>query len=181
MTATDMTTGTGARISVPGVYGEILDFLVDEALLLDSGRELEWLECLTKDVQYSMPIRETRYRVDGDGFMDNGAHYDDDWDLLRVRVKRNVEIENAYDRNPEARVRRLVTNLILHQGESPDDYRATSSILVLRSRFDQLGFDMMSAVREDVIRRTPDGLKLARRMILVDQSRLGSPWMNVFM
>src|SRR5271169_6488388 len=134
MTTTDILTGTGARISVPGVYGEVLDFLVDEAHLLDTRRELEWLERVAEDVHYYMPIRQTRYRADGDEFMDKGSHYDDDWDALRLRVKRNVEIQNAYDRDPETRVRRLVTNLILHQGESPDEYRATSSILVLRSR-----------------------------------------------
>jgi 3-phenylpropionate/cinnamic acid dioxygenase small subunit len=181
MTVTQTATvGTGLRISLPGVYGEILDFLVDEADLLDRGSDLEWLGRVTDDIAYFMPIRETYYRADGDGFVDD-THYDDDYASLRLRVKRNVEIQSAYDRDPAARVRRLVTNLVVHQGDDPDEYLATSSILVLRNRFDQIDFDMMSAVRNDVIRRTPDGLKLARRTILLDQSLLGRPWTNVFM
>jgi PAH dioxygenase small subunit len=178
--AQDMITPTGARVSVPGVYGEILDLLIDEAHLLDNDRELEWLELLTEDVTYLMPIRETYYRADGEGFVAD-THFDDDYAGLRLRVRRNVEIQNAYDRDPAPRMRRLVTNLIVHESDNEDEYLATSSILMLRNRFDQIDFDMLSAVRNDVIRRTPNGLKLASRTVLLDQSRLGRPWNNVFM
>ena len=41
---------------------------------------------------------------------------------------------------------------------------------------------MLTAKREDIIRRGSNGaLKLARRLILVDQSALGAVYINVFM
>jgi hypothetical protein len=60
-------------------------------------------------------------------------------------------------------------------------HAVTSSIMVLRNRFNAPNYDLLSAKREDVIRRTDDGLKLASRLILVDQAVLGSPHLNVFM
>jgi len=41
------------------------DFLIDEAALLDDDRHLEWLDCLTEDIVYKMPVRKTVYRRDG--------------------------------------------------------------------------------------------------------------------
>jgi len=56
----------------------IQEFLTDEADLLDHDQHLEWVEMLTDDIQYRMPIRETRYRFDGDGFVENGDSYFND-------------------------------------------------------------------------------------------------------
>jgi hypothetical protein len=52
---------------------------------------------------------------------------------------------------------------------------------MLRNRFDDPQYDMLSGKREDIIRRTPEGLRLARRVVLLDQAALGASWLNVFM
>ncbi len=46
----------------PQVRDEILDLLHREAELLDEGRLDEWLDLLTDDVTYQMPVRMTRER-----------------------------------------------------------------------------------------------------------------------
>ncbi|MGH7858474.1 MAG: aromatic-ring-hydroxylating dioxygenase subunit beta [Candidatus Binatia bacterium] len=168
------------RASDP-VYGEILDFLIDEAALLDDDRHAERLGLMTEDVTYRMPVRKSLHRRDGRGFDDRNGHFDDDRLSLELRVRRSVEIPSAYDRDPAPRIRRLVTNLVVHATGSEGEYRATSYILLLRNRFDALNYDVLSAKREDVIRRTPDGLRLASRVILVDQAILGAAYWNVFM
>jgi 3-phenylpropionate/cinnamic acid dioxygenase small subunit len=178
------TTGTGrTRIrATDPVFLEILEFLTDEATLLDHDEHLQWLETLTDDINYRMPMRETRYRFDGKGFSDEGYYYDDDRLSLGLRARRNTEFQYAYDRDPAPRIRRLVTNLTVYEGDKPDEYRATSYILLLKNRFDNPTYDLLTAERDDVIRRTPDGLKLAVRDIYVDMQLLSTfTWVNVFL
>jgi 3-phenylpropionate/cinnamic acid dioxygenase small subunit len=162
-------------------YGEILDFLIDEAALLDDDLHLEWLDLIADDVSYRMPVRKTLYRRDGRGFDERNNHFDEDRLSLGLRVRRSVEISSAYDRDPAPRIRRLVTNVVVHETDVQDEYAVTSYILLLRNRFDAGHYDTLSAKREDVIRRTRDGLKLSKRLILVDQSAFGAPYLNVFM
>jgi 3-phenylpropionate/cinnamic acid dioxygenase small subunit len=173
---------TGAQVSASTpLYGEIVDFLYREARLLDRDRHLEWLELLTDDIAYRMPMRKTLYRRDGRGFDGSGNHFNDDRLSLGLRARRNVEIPSAFDRDPAPRIRRMVSNIEVFEGSGADECEVLSSIVVLRSRFDNVTWDMISGVRRDIIRRTSDGLRLAKRTILVDQSLLGAPWISVFM
>ncbi len=50
-----------------------------------------------------------------------------------------------------------------------------------RNRFDNPTYDMLTGKREDIVRRTDGGLKLACRIVLLDQAALGAPYLNVFM
>ena|SRR5271155_1603243 len=163
------------------LWGEIYDFLVDEAELLDEDQHTAWLELLTADISYQMPIRKTVYREDGRGFDSRNNHFNDNRSSLELRVRRNVDIGPAFDRDPAPRIRRLVSNITVHQSPDPDEYAVKSSILLLHSRFDDLGYNALSGRRYDVIKRTTEGLRLAHRTIHLDQSLLGAPYMNVFM
>jgi 3-phenylpropionate/cinnamic acid dioxygenase small subunit len=182
-TSTDTATTTRTRVRASDlVYGDILDFLIDEAALLDDDRHLEWLDCLTDDIVYKMPVRKTVYRRDGDGFDERNVHWDDNRFSLGLRVRRSVEVEAAYDRDPAPRIRRMVTNLVVHETDTPGEYAATTYLLVLRNRFDAPTYDMLTAKREDVIRRDDEGTcKLARRLLRLDQTALGAVFINVFM
>jgi len=183
MTTTETTAeAKGARVSATQtLYGEIVDFLVDEAALLDDDLHFEWLELVTDDITYKMPVRKTLYRRDGKGFDEHSSHFDDDRLSLGLRVRRSVEIPSAYDRDPAPRIRRLVTNIVVHETEVDGEFAVTSYITLLRNRFDAANYDILSGKREDVVRRTPEGLKLCRRVVLLDQSALGAPYLNVFM
>jgi 3-phenylpropionate/cinnamic acid dioxygenase small subunit len=185
MTSAPATAGPDVSlVKVPAgtpLWGEAYDFLVTEAELLDDDEHTAWLALLADDVRYTMPIRKTLYRKDGRGFDDRNNHFNDDKSALALRVRRNVEIDAAYDRDPAPRIRRLVTNIVMCETPVPDEYAVRSSVLLLRSRFDDITFATLTARRHDVLRRTPEGLRLARRTILVDQSTLGAPYMNVFL
>jgi len=178
---TAMRAGTRVKASDP-VYGDILDFLIDEVALLDDDRHVEWLDCLTDDIVYKMPVRKTVYRRDGDGFDGRNAHWHDNRQSLGLRVRRSVELPSAYDRDPAPRIRRMVTNLAVRETDTPGEYKATTNLVLLRNRFDAAAYDMLSAKREDIIRRDDGGTcKLASRLILVDQTALGAVFINVFM
>jgi 3-phenylpropionate/cinnamic acid dioxygenase small subunit len=185
---TQATTGTqgntdGARLKASDpIYGDILDFLIDEAALLDDDRHVEWLDCLTDDIIYQMPVRKTVYRRNGDGFDGRNSHWDDNRQSLGLRVKRSVDLPSAFDRDPAPHIRRMVTNLVVRKTDTPGEYAATTYMLLLRNRFDAPTYDILSAKRKDLIRRGGDGTcKLASRLILVDQTALGAVFINVFM
>ncbi|MDQ1695779.1 MAG: hypothetical protein QOJ03_1132, partial [Frankiaceae bacterium] len=46
------------------LHFEIVEFLEDEAALLDHARLLDWLAVLAPDLVYRMPVRVTRMRDD---------------------------------------------------------------------------------------------------------------------
>ena len=189
MTSVDTTTETTTKAkdrkrirATDPAFLECLEFLTDEAALLDHDLHIEWLETITDDVTYVMPTRETRYRFDGPGFSTEGFHYHDDRLSLGLRARRNAEFQYAYDRDPPPRIRRFVTNVTVHEGDNPDEYRVTSYILLMKNRFDEPTYDLLTAERQDVVRRTPDGLKLAGREVFVDMQLLSTfTWTNVFL
>ena len=78
-------------------------------------------------------------------------------------------------------MRRLITNLRLHETQTPNEYFAQSYLLLRRNRGDAHATDTLSARRDDVLRRTSEGWKVARRKILLDQSVLGMPNLAVFL
>ena len=93
----------------------IEDFLYLEAELLDDRKLRDWLDLLTDDVRYWMPIRHnTLERPDdvaeelakpGEGF-----YFDDDKKSLTIRVER-VYLKNAWAEIPPSRTRHLISNV----------------------------------------------------------------------
>jgi 3-phenylpropionate/cinnamic acid dioxygenase small subunit len=163
------------------VCGEIANFLHFEAELLDEDLHEEWFALLADDLAYAAPGRNTLYRSDGRGYDSAHNFFYDDKASMGFRVKRSIGIEGAHDRDPPPRVRRMISNIMVHETGAPDEYFVVSSLLVLRNRYDEPQTDMMSGRREDVLRRAGGKWQIARRTILVDQANLGSIFLNVFM
>ena len=161
------------------LYNEVLDFLNEEAEMLDDDRLVDWLAMLAEDVSYLMPVRVTRQRGEGSGFAPGATFFDDDKTRLTFRVRRIVESPNAHAERPATRTRRLVTNVRIRRAGA--DLLAQSSLLLLRSRWDQSDFDLLSARRNDLLRRVGADLKLVRREILVDQTVPESLCLTVFL
>jgi hypothetical protein len=56
VSATAAPVAAGRRIGTgDSIHGEVVDFLVDEAALLDDDRYTEWLALLAPDVEYRIP------------------------------------------------------------------------------------------------------------------------------
>jgi 3-phenylpropionate/cinnamic acid dioxygenase small subunit len=83
--------------------------------------------------------------------------------------------------NPVSRTRRFITNVRVHRTDKDDEFAVTSSILLVRSRYDEDKLGLLSAERNDVIRRTDDGFRLVSRDILADQATLGLANLAVFL
>jgi 3-phenylpropionate/cinnamic acid dioxygenase small subunit len=153
------------------VWFETTTWLDREAELLDNGRFEEWLELLTEDVRYVVPVRLTRERGGGPDTHAGSPHFLDDLTTLRMRVER-LKTEFAWAEDPPSRTRRFVTNVRPLVRSSGIEVR--SYLLLYRNRGEDSGAELIAAERHDALRRMSDGLlKLCQREVRLDQSTLG--------
>jgi 3-phenylpropionate/cinnamic acid dioxygenase small subunit len=162
-----------------GVYDEVMDFLIEEAHLLDEGLFNEWLQLLADDVECTMPVRQSVSRQRGPGFDEGMIWFQEDKATLSYKVQR-LSGDSAFAEDPPSRTRRLVTNLRLHETAVPGEYLAQSYLLIVRNRGDAQQFDIFAARRDDVLHRTEPGWQLTKRTVLVDQSVLGMANLAIF-
>jgi 3-phenylpropionate/cinnamic acid dioxygenase small subunit len=158
-------------------------FLVDEAYLLDAQRYDAWLDTLTDDVRYVMPVRVTTARGAGFDSSPGRAHFDEDKYSLSQRVAR-MGTEHAWAEDPPSRLRHFITNVRTFECNDPDDgahLLVESAELLFRSRGDINESALVSCGREDLLRRSEDQWKLARRRIFVDESVLRMQNLAVFL
>lgn len=155
-------------------------WLVDEAYLLDAQRYAEWLALLADDIRYVMPVRVTTARGAGYDCAPGMAHFDEDKYSLSRRVARFLT-EHAWTEDPPSRLRHHVSNVRTFATSDPDHLAVESGVLLYRSRGDVREPVLISAGREDLLRRAGDGWQLARRVIGVDDSVLRTQNLAIFL
>jgi len=154
-------------------------FLVEEAALLDAADYAGWLGLLCDDIRYLMPVRVTTARGAGFDSLADMGHFDEDMYALRKRVQR-LATDHAWTEDPPSRTRHFVTNIRTFRPR-PGELRVESALLLFRSRGDTRAPELISAGRTDLLRESGDGLKLARREIVVDESVLRTQNLAVFL
>jgi len=173
----------GKRVSTGSErYNEILEFLYDEAALLDQRRLREWQKFLAQDLIYTAPLRATRQGPARDkSVVRTTQHFDEDYGSINMRLER-LDTKSAWAEDPPSRTRRLVTNVRVWEADAADEFEVESYLLLTRSRYEYSEVQHLSCVRYDRLRRTAGaGLKLARREIILDQSVLGMANLAVFL
>lgn len=168
---------TRIKIGDP-VYFEILVFLQKEAEVLDSGEFRAWLSMLDQEIRYTMPVRTTRERIHGDGFVENMYHFEENYASITKRVER-LETEFAWAEDPPSRTRRFIDNVRVEQ-VADNEFKVKSYLLLVRSRGNDPNNYFITCVRNDTLKRTEQGFKLKSREILVDQTTLGMENLGVF-
>jgi 3-phenylpropionate/cinnamic acid dioxygenase small subunit len=173
--------GARVRIGSP-VYNGVLEFLYDEAAMLDEIRLQDWVATLAEDLVYTAPTRQTRPLARQElSVVRTMQHYDDDYRSIRGRVMRLTETKSAWAEDPPSRTRRLVTNVKVYETGRSGEYAVRSNLLVTRSRFNFDQFDLISGERRDLVRAKGESFLLARREILLDQVVLGTPNLAIFL
>ncbi|HEU4344566.1 MAG TPA: 3-phenylpropionate/cinnamic acid dioxygenase subunit beta [Candidatus Binatia bacterium] len=157
---------------------EVAEFLYREAELLDSNRLEQWLELLTEDINYEMPLRMTRERGQPDVSSQTG-HFSEDRRSLELRVKR-LGTDFGWAENPPSRTRRFISNIRVENTADANEVKADSYFLLYRNRGSSTQADLISGERQDLLRRRDGGWKLASRLILVDQAVLGTRNLAIF-
>lgn len=163
------------------LWFDVQQFLVREARLLDERRFGEWVGLFTDDVTYWMPIASNRTRQDlGREFTQPGelAHFEEDKKSLTNRVKR-LATGMAWAETPPSRTRHFVTNVEVSNGPADHEVTARSNILVYRSHL-EYDVEFFAGRREDVLRRVSGDWRIARRLVVLDQSVITQKSLGLF-
>ena len=155
-------------------------WLVDETYLLDAQAYTEWLDTLTEDIHYLMPVRVTTALAAGYDTSPGMAHFDEDKYSLSRRVARFLT-EHAWTEDPPSRLRHHLSNVRTFATDDPDHLVVESSTLLFRSRGDVAEGAFLSAGREDLLRCEGGEWRLARRTILVDESVIRMQNLAIFL
>lgn len=170
-----------ALVPSPELMCEIQQVLYREARLLDAERYDEWVTMLAEDLHYHMPGIETRYRrdkTDQVGDLKRMAYYNDSLDDLNKRLRR-LKTGTAWSEDPATRYVHLIGNVEVKYTANPQEYKVYSTFLAYRCR-NERDQDTLYGNREDIWRRTPAGLKLAKRLIVLKQNVLLSKNLNIY-
>jgi 3-phenylpropionate/cinnamic acid dioxygenase small subunit len=158
---------------------EIEEFLYTEAELLDARRFDEWLALFTDDARYWMPMRRNVPHDDpGREFTREGLDvnwFDEGKDTLGRRVAQ-IQTGIHWAEEPPSRICHMVSNVQIVKSvpagsTAPVEVTVRSRFLVYRNRV-ETETDVLVGKREDVLRRLDGTFRIARRMVVLDQSVL---------
>jgi 3-phenylpropionate/cinnamic acid dioxygenase small subunit len=127
-----------------------------------------------------MPVKVTTALGAGYDTAPGMAHFDENKYSLSRRVAR-FATEHAWTEDPPSRLRHYVTNVRTFATTDADELIVDSAVLLFRSRGDIREAATISAGREDLLRRTESGWRLARRHIAVDESVLRTQNLAIFL
>jgi p-cumate 2,3-dioxygenase beta subunit len=153
-----------AADAAPFTVGEIEEFLVSEAALLDEWRLEEWLELMAPDARYLVPPLD----------MPEADHHDtlfliaDDRRTLVSRVRQLLS-GTTWAENPRSRTRRLVTNVRLLAADD-SEARATANFAVWRFQHEQA--DVYVGRYVHILVRGSAGLLFRERRAVLDLETL---------
>jgi 3-phenylpropionate/cinnamic acid dioxygenase small subunit len=163
------------------------DFLYAEADLLDNRQFRDWLNLLAEDMTYFMPIRrnvkfgqhaQRENTVQGSGI----SWFDEDKWTLTKRVDQ-ILTGVHYAEEPLSRVTHMVSNVQVLGAtpslEAPQEVEVRCRFLVYQNRIEYETYTFVGK-RTDLIRKTLDGWKIARREILLDQNVLLAKNLSTF-
>jgi|EndMetStandDraft_8_1072994.scaffolds.fasta_scaffold00280_13 biphenyl 2,3-dioxygenase beta subunit len=171
------------------VQHAVEQFYFAEVELLDDWAWRSWYELFTEDAHYRMPIRRNRLRRQrkSDEADDLGglevAHFDDDTVSLDMRIQQ-LESGMHWAEDPPSRSRHLVTNVRVKPAEvdgeaRADEYFVRSNFFVYRNRL-EAEVDLWAGERRDVLRLVDGRLRIADRIILLDQNLVLAKNLSVF-
>jgi ethylbenzene dioxygenase beta subunit len=161
---------------------EIDSYYRRETRLLDQNDLAAWLELVTENFVYRVPVPIIRDSEQEPGHSDQSFIVDENQQsLANLWVPRQREPQQrklAWGEYPMQRVRRFVTNIVCcGTRERPEEYEVEANVLVSSARMTE-PVVLMPALRRDILRRESAALKLARREVLFDSPVMGSTHMR---
>ena len=160
---------------------EIEEFLYHEADLLDDRQFEAWLDLLTDDIRYWMPMRRN-VKFDDQESENTRELQDMNWfdegkETLTQRV-RQILTGVHWAEEPLSRVSHMVSNVRLLQA-TPEEVQVKCRFLIYRNR-QQDETDFFVGKREDTLRKVDGEWKIARRKVILDQNVLLAKNLTVF-
>ena len=166
---------------------DIEDFYYHEADLLDERRFRDWLDILADDISYFMPIRRNvkfgQHQTRENTRMGEGiSWFDEDKWTLTKRVEQ-ILTGVHYAEEPLSRICHMVSNVqikAVRPGlEKLAEIDVTSRFLIYQNRVEYETYTFVGK-RNDTIRATEAGWKVAKREIILEQSILLAKNLTMF-
>jgi 3-phenylpropionate/cinnamic acid dioxygenase small subunit len=163
------------------------DFYYHEADLLDDRRFRDWLDILADDISYFMPIRRNvkfgQHAARENTRMGEGiSWFDEDKWTLTKRVEQ-ILTGVHYAEEPLSRIAHMVSNVQIRAVrpdlDHPDELDVTSRFLVYQNRVQYETYSFVGK-RNDTLRVTAAGWKVARREIILEQNILLAKNLTMF-
>ena len=160
---------------------EVERTLFREAAFLDAHDYTAWLDLLTEDVTYWVPVRSTRAADDAArefSLAGEAAFFDDDRAMLELRAAKR-QSGYAWSEDPPSRTRHCITNVRVVDRRG-DEVTVNANMIVYRSRLD-VDVDWWVGRRVDRLRLVNGRWKIARREVYLDQTVLTSKNLSTFL
>jgi 3-phenylpropionate/cinnamic acid dioxygenase small subunit len=158
---------------------DVEDFLYMEADLLDERRFREWLDLLTEDISYFMPMRRN-VKLGQHADRENSksgvgiSWFDEDKWTLTKRVEQ-ILTGVHYAEEPLSRICHMVSNVQIRAVrpalDYPQEVEVRSRFLLYQNRVEYETYIFVGK-RTDLLRKTSGGWQIARREIILDQNIL---------
>ena len=157
---------------------QVEQFLYQEAELLDERRYEDWLDLLTEDIRYWMPMRrnvkfgelEREFTREGQDI----NWFDEGKDTLTRRVNQ-ILTGVHWAEEPLSRICHTVSNVQILKttpsASEPAEVSVKCRFMIYRNRV-ETETDLLIGKREEVLRRVNGEWKIAQRKIVLDQSVL---------
>lgn len=157
-------------------------FLYREARLLDERRLDEWLDLLSDELHYWMPMRRNIKFGDWDlEFTSSETEinwFDEGKDVLAGRI-RQINTGIHWPEEPVSRFEHIITNVEVVSADG-DRIRVNSKFFCYQNRL-QDEVNHFVGRREDLLRRDPEtGFKIVKRKIILAQNVMLPKVVNTF-
>jgi 3-phenylpropionate/cinnamic acid dioxygenase small subunit len=150
-------------------------FLTAEAQALDTWDLAGWLELLSPDIDYRIPVRNTLLQGQKEpSHSDVAFHMVDTFASLKVRLDR-LSGPFGWSERPRSRARRHVSNIKV--SERQDGVEVRSNLLLFWGRDEE---DLLlSCQRHDILENVLGDFKLRRRRVLLDHDLFPLPSLSL--
>ena len=157
---------------------EVERFLFAEAELLDDRQYEEWLALLDDDIRYWMPMRRNvKFGELDREFTREGQDinwFDEGKDTLMRRVNQ-ILTGVHWAEEPLSRICHIVSNVQVLDAQpsmsDPSEVSVKCRFIIYRNRV-ETETDFLVGKREELLRKTNQGWRIARRKIVLDQNVL---------
>lgn len=158
---------------------EVTAFYGLEAQLLDDRLFDDWLELLSKDISYQIPVRVVTKNGDEE-YESGGLRVNDTFAHIEGRVKR-LRTGWAWAEEPPSRVVRCVGSVLVGTTDKTDRLVSRSAVVLHRHRARHEVPDVMAYRRIDELVLDGGGILLSKRVIHMSETTLMSPNISIFL
>lgn len=157
------------------LWQEVDRFYRREIMLLQDRRYREWLALMDDEVSYRVPV--TTSTLEGLVAIEDGlGYYDEDLELLKARVAK-LESRQSWVEQPPSRLRYFVQAIDVAR-EADGSIGVRSNLLLLQYRWNME--QQFSGGRTDTLVASAEGLRLRKRVVVLDRQAVGKQGLSVF-